>query len=106
MLACIVFSSDLAGEVLSCKMILVPLWRFRRQLVRLLFKKLLRIRLVDLLAFGRRDTVLTPLPQLGSTDFGSCSVLLKHRHRCQSMRKLMVGMSYHQIIDWDATNSL
>ena len=27
-LACIVLSSDLAGEVLSCKMIFVPLWCF------------------------------------------------------------------------------
>lgn len=78
-LACIVFSNDLAGEVLSGKMILVPLWRFRRQLVRLLFEKLLRIRFVDLLALSRCDTVLTPLPQLGSTDFSSCSILLKHR---------------------------
>lgn len=81
-LTCVVFSSDLAGEVLSCKVILVPLWRFRRQLVRLLFKKLLRIRFVDLLAFGRCDTVLTPLPQLGSANFGSCSVLLTHCRPC------------------------
>ena len=41
---------------------LITLWRFQRQLVRLLLKKLLGIRLVDLLAFSRCDPVLTPLP--------------------------------------------
>ena len=85
-LACIVLSSDLAGEVLSCKMISVPLWCFRRQLVRLLFQKLLCIQFFDLLALGGRDTMLTPLPQLGSTYFGSCSVLLGFYHQCQSMQ--------------------
>lgn len=87
----IVFAGDLAGEVLSRKMILVPLWRFRGQLIRLLFEKLLRIRFVDLFAFGRGDSVLTPLPQLGPTDFGSCSVLLKHCHPCQPIPGFQFG---------------
>lgn len=66
-------------------MILITLWRFQRQFIRLLFEQLLRIRFVDLLAFSRRDTVPTPLPQLRPTDFGSCSVLLRNGHPYQSM---------------------
>lgn len=70
---------------MSGKMILITLWRFRRQFIRLLFEQLLRIHLVDLLAFSRCNTVPTPLPQLGPTDFGSRSVLLEKCDLYQSM---------------------
>ncbi len=58
-------------------MVFVPLGRLGGQLVRLLFEQFQRVGFVDLFAFGRRDAVFAPLPQLAAADFGGCGVLLK-----------------------------
>ena len=73
----ILLPRDLVGKVLRCQPILVAFRGLGRQLVRLLPEELLRISFVDLLAFGRRHAVATPLPQLAAADFCRGGVFLE-----------------------------
>ena len=57
-------------------MVLVPVGRLGRQLVRLLFEQFQRVGFVDFFAFGGRDAVFAPLPQLAAGDFGGGGVFL------------------------------
>ncbi len=56
---------------------LVARRRLRGESIGLLFQQTVRVGLVDFLALGCLDTVVTPLPQLAAADFGRRGVLLE-----------------------------
>lgn len=71
----VVFAGDLAGEVLSSKVVLVALAGLGGQLVGALLEQLQRVGLVDALALGGGDAVANPLPELTARDLGGSSIL-------------------------------
>lgn len=100
---CIVLPSDLTREVLGSQVIVIPLWRFRGELVGLLLQQPLRICLVYLFAFGSGYAVFAPLPQLASADLCSCCILLKSRILVSDTSTLTYH-PYHQVVDWNTSD--
>jgi len=71
----VVLAGDLARKVLRREVELIALGRLGGELLGLLLEQLERVRLVDLLALGRRHAVPRPLPQLAARHLGRRGVL-------------------------------
>lgn len=100
---CIVLSSDLAREVLCSKVVFISLCRFRGELVGLFPQQPLGICLVNFLAFGCRNGVFAPLPQLASANLCSCGILLTVQTSVSSVSRLIYH-SYHKVVDRDTSD--
>ena len=75
----VLLARHLAGKVLRGEMVLVPLGRARGQAVGALLEELERVGLVYLVALGRGDAVLNPLPELAPGHLGGGGILPARR---------------------------